>query len=72
MIDPKTNASLLSVKKTASRELARAEMQKMADFIHHWLYGDDPAPELRVQVVRAVRRVDGPMFDIPSKDSFFH
>ncbi len=56
MIDPKDKSlRLLTVREASSREVARAEMQKVADSIHYWLYGIEPAPLLRTQMVRVER-----------------
>jgi hypothetical protein len=56
MIDPKLNSPrLLTVKEASSRQVARVETQKVADFIHHWLYGMEPTPQLRAPLERLAR-----------------
>jgi hypothetical protein len=59
MIDPKLNSlHLLTVKEASSRQVARVETQKIADFIHHWLYGMEPTPQLRAPLERLAREDD--------------
>lgn len=42
MINSTTNVSFLrSLTDACSRKIARREVLKTADFIHHWLYGED-------------------------------
>jgi len=63
MIDPKLNSlRLLTVKEASSRQVARVETQKVADFIHHWLYGMEPTPQLRAALERLAREDDRATF----------
>ncbi len=63
MIDPKLNSlRLLTVKEASSRQVARVETQKVADFIHHWLYGMEPTPQLRAPLERLAREDDRATF----------
>jgi hypothetical protein len=66
MIDPKSNAlRLLCVHEASSRDVARAEMKKVANFIHNWLYGAEPTVELNPQMVRV--ESDRARFDLSRK-----
>lgn len=63
MIDPKLNSlRLLTVKEASSRQVAQVETQKVADFIHHWLYGMEPTPQLRAPLERLAREDDRATF----------
>ena len=63
MIDPKLNSlRLLTVEGASSREVARVETQKVANFIHHWLYGMEPTPQLHTQLVHVAREDDPATF----------
>jgi hypothetical protein len=53
MIDPTAKSlRLLTVSETSSHKVAGAEMHKVADFIHCWLYGTEPASGCMPKTVR--------------------
>lgn len=59
MIDPTAKAlRLLTVSEASSRTVARSEMHKVADFIHCWLYGMEPAPSCAPKMGRVQQDSD--------------
>ena len=56
MTDPRAKSlRLLTVSEASSRKVASAEMHKITDFIHSWLYGLEPAPSYAPEKARAAR-----------------